>query len=325
MAKLRLSDIAKAAGVSTASVSNALNHKSGINREKAEQIRQLAVQMGYLPVGEDEKSGIRLVIYKKHGKVVMDTAFFAQLIEGVQDECQKLGCDLLINHARSGDDISHLTDMPILLLATEMNSDDLRPWKNVEHPVLLLDSDFRYEPFSSVSIDNREAGYLAAQCLIRNGHTRIGFLDSSLPFNNMEDRFRGFEDALTEEGLTTFARVKLEPTVEGACRDMEYWLSTSPQLPTAFFAGNDIMAVGAMWALKQAGYKLSRDLSIVGMDDMPMSMVVEPPLTTIRVDKHKLGSIAVNRLYSMMKGDVQVSQRVRMSVSLVERESVRAL
>ena len=130
---------------------------------------------------------------------------------------------------------------------------------------------------------------------------------------------------MTEEGLTTFARVKLEPTVEGACRDMEYWLSTSPQLPTAFFAGNDIMAVGAMWALKQAGYKLSRDLSIVGMDDMPMSMVVEPPLTTIRVDKHKLGSIAVNRLYSMMKGDVQVSQRVRMSVSLVERESVRAL
>jgi LacI family transcriptional regulator len=325
MAKIRLSDIAQAAGVSTASVSNALNHKSGINREKAEQIRLLAMQMGYLPSEDDEKKCIRLVIYKKHGKVVMDTAFFAQLIEGVQEECQKLGCDLLINHVHSGDDISHFTDMPILLLATEMDSKDLKPWRDVEHPVLLLDSDFHYERFSSVSIDNREAGYLAASCLMRNGHTRIGFLDSSLPFNNMADRLRGFEDALAEKGLSTFVRVELEPTVEGACRDMADWLSTSPQLPTAFFAGNDIMAVGAMWALKQAGYKLTRDLSIVGMDDMPMCQVVEPPLSTIRVDKRRLGSIAVNRLYSMMKGDVQVAQRVRMSVSLVERDSVRTL
>ena len=86
MSKLRLSDIAKAAGVSTASVSNALNYKTGINTDKAESIRRLAAQMGYRTPAETDRRSMRFVIYRKHGKVVMDTAFFSQLIEGIQDE-----------------------------------------------------------------------------------------------------------------------------------------------------------------------------------------------------------------------------------------------
>ncbi|MBQ8952752.1 MAG: LacI family DNA-binding transcriptional regulator [Clostridia bacterium] len=325
MNKPRLSDIARAAGVSTATVSNALNHKNKVNQEKAEEIRRLAADMGYFPGAEGRRRSLRFIIYRKHGKVVMDTAFFAQLIEGVQEECRRLSCDLLINKVRAGDDVSALTDMPMLVLATEMDADDLAPYRTLKHPVLLLDSDFRFEPFSSVSIDNCEAGYLAGKHLIAHGHRRIGFLDSALPFNNMADRFAGLKAALDEAGLACAARVPLEPTVEGAERDMAAWLAGNRQLPTAFFAGNDIMAIGASMALKQAGFAIPQDVSLMGMDDMPVCLVVEPRLSTVRVDKQKLGMIAVDRLIAMMEEDERVYQRIRVSVSVTGRESVRFL
>ena len=324
MSRIRLSDIAQAAGVSTASVSNALKHKTGVNPEKAEEIRALAAKMGYGTVSETARKRMRFIIYKKHGKVIMDTAFFAQLFEGVQDECRRLKCDLMINHVRAGDDISQLLDMPTLLLATEMGLDDLKLFRNMNQPILLLDSDFRYEPFSNVSIDNREAGYIAGKRLIAHGHKRIGFLDSSLSFNNMEDRWAGFVQALSEHDLKPFSRVKLEPTVEGANRDMRAYLDTHPALPDAFFAGNDIIAVGVCMALKRAGYKLPRDLSIAGMDDMPMCQVIEPTLSTVRVDKQRLGATAVRRLMDMIDGQTQI-ERTRLGVSYIERDSVRTL
>ena len=324
MAKIRLGDIAKAAGVSTASVSNALRRKPGVNPERAEEIRALAARMGYSAASENARKRMRFVIYKKHGKVVMDTAFFAQLFEGVQDECRRLSCDLMINHVRAGDDVSQLMDLPMLLLATEMDLEDLKLFKNLGHPLLLLDSDFRYEPYSNVSIDNLEAGYIAARQLISCGHKKIGFLDSSLSFNNMRDRYAGFEQALRESGLEPFSRVMLEPTVDGANRDMNAYLATRPELPTAFFAGNDIIAVGVIMAMKRAGYKLPRDLSVIGMDDMPMCEIIEPALSTVRVDKQRLGATAVARLMDMIDGETQV-QRTRLGVNYIERGSIRTL
>ncbi|MCR4620676.1 MAG: LacI family DNA-binding transcriptional regulator [Clostridiales bacterium] len=326
MSKLRLSDIARAAGVSTASVSNSLNYKAGINPDKAEAIRRLAVQMGYKTPSESDRRCMRFVIYRRHGKVVMETAFFSQLIEGIQDECHHLGCDLLINKCTGEDDISELLDRPMLLLATEMKSSDLVPFARMAHPILLLDSDFRFESFSSVSIDNQEAGYIAARYLIEKGHTCFGFLDSSLPFNNMEDRYRGFAFGLEEAGFEKPVRIPLEPTVEGSYVDMYRYIEEKhSQLPDAMFAGNDIMAMGAMRALKGQGYRLPEDVSIIGMDDMPMCQVIEPALSTVRVDKTRLGRIAVDRLWEMMRYNEKTPLRIRMGVSIVERDSVKTI
>ncbi|MBR5986095.1 MAG: LacI family DNA-binding transcriptional regulator [Clostridia bacterium] len=326
MSKLRLSDIAKAAGVSTASVSNALNYKTGINTDKAESIRRLAAQMGYKTPAESDRRSMRFVIYRKHGKVVMDTAFFSQLIEGIQDECHRLGCDLLINKCTGEDDITELLDRPMLLLATEMDESDLIPLARMAHPVLLLDSDFKFESYCSVSIDNQEAGYLAAKYLVSKGHTDFGFLDSSLPFNNMEDRYRGFAYGLASEGFPEPVRIPVEPTVEGAYVDMyRYVENHTNDLPKALFAGNDIIAMGSIRALKGQGYKLPDDISIIGMDDMPMCQVIEPALSTIRVDKTRLGRIAVDRLWEMMKYNEKTPIRIRMGVNVVERESVRTV
>ena len=323
MPKMRLSDIAESLGVSTATVSNALNRKNGVSPEKAEQIRAAAARMGYFQTRQSEKRSIRFLIYKKHGKVVMDTAFFAQLIEGVQEKCQMAQCDLLINNVRIGDDFAHYDDMPILLLATEMGKEELKPFESFEHPVLLLDSDFRYERFNSVSIDNCEAGYVGARALMEKGHRKIGFLDSSLPFNNMKDRYKGFCDALAEEGLEPFVKIALEPTVEGAYADMCAWLEAGQELPSAFFAGNDIMAIGVMRALKRAQIDVPGRVSIVGMDDMPMCQVVEPALSTVHVDKQRLGRMGVSMLLTLNKAQSAEVERVRMGVSFVGRESVR--
>ena len=121
-------------------------------------------------------------------------------------------------------------------------------------------------------------------------------------------------------------RIPVEPTVEGAYVDMyRYVENHTNDLPKALFAGNDIIAMGSIRALKGQGYKLPDDISIVGMDDMPMCQVIEPALSTIRVDKTRLGRIAVDRLWEMMKYNEKTPIRIRMGVNVVERESVRTV
>ena len=103
------------------------------------------------------------------------------------------------------------------------------------------------------------------------------------------------------------------------------WLEAGHELPSAFFAGNDIMAIGVMRALKRAQIDVPGRVSIVGMDDMPMCQVVEPALSTVHVDKQRLGRMGVGMLLTLSKAQSAEVERVRMGVSFVSRESVRDL
>ena len=338
--KPRIRDIAAVAKVSPATVSNALNGKPGVSAAVTEQILAIAREMGYEPGSkarpENDRQHVRLVLYKSHGLVVMDTEFFAELIEGIQMECQHNGLELIVSH------INMLTDKDykqrirdfcaeecagILLLGTEMNSEDLKRFAGCKSPLVVLDNLFRHEPVHSVVMNNYDAGYQATNALYAAGHRRIDHITSATHFNNNRYRRKGYEAAMTEHQLA-FGPENLwhvTPSIEGAYHEMTRHLQSGRKLPTAFFAANDLMAIGCIRALTEAGYKVPEDVSIIGMDDTAVCQACMPPLSTIRVYRKDLGAAAIRTLLNIAPVMQHSVIKTELSVDLVMRNSVKVL
>lgn len=330
--KITVRDIARAAGVSPATVSNAFSGNNRISEETRLRVLEIARHMGYKDMSRPQlKKSIHFVIFRRHGRVVIDSPFFSELITGIESACRRHKYELSISYAYQGDrnlmqEIIADNTRPMLLLATEMAPDDIRPFLQVKTPLVVLDSRFMGTGFSSVHIDNVKAGYIAAENFVRRGHRTFGFITSSIPFNNVRDRQLGFEMALREYGFSLDSEniFAVDPTVEGAYGDMNALLdSRREKMPTAIFAFNDLVAAGAMRAIKQHGLRMPEDVSMIGMDNLPTASMLNPALTSVHVPKFDMGGVAVEQLIRIADDRDQPIVNTAVDVMLVERDSVR--
>ena len=266
--------------------------------------------------------------------MVGDTPFFSQLIEGIEQSCKSNGYNLQIAYFNEGSDLS--TSLPLihskeckglLLLATEMSLADASAFASLGCPTVLLDSAFNEIALDTIVINNKQAAGCATKELIKNGHTNIGYLHSAFHINNFSERKDGYHRELRRNGLSIPAEheYKLTPTVDGAYSEMKEILNHAPEMPTAFFADNDIIALSAMRALKEKGYKIPEDISIIGIDDIPMCELTDPPLTTMHVPKHQMGVQAVKRLLEKINHNSREVLTIEIFTFLVERQSIRNL
>lgn len=330
--KVTVRDIAKAAGVSPATVSNAFSGNNRIGEETRLRILEIARQMGYREVSQTHLNrSIHFVIFRRHGRVVIDSPFFADLISGIESACRRLRYELTISYAyhddrESTEQLINETKRPLLLLATEMMTADIRPFLKVKTPMVVLDSRFLDIGFSTVHINNIKAGYIAGVHFAERGHRSFGMISSAIPFNNVRDRRMGFELALRERGFelpeaNVFA---VDPTAEGAYEDMCRMLEgRNERMPAAVFAFNDIVAAGAMRAMKQFGIKVPEDVSVIGMDNMPVTGMLNPALTSVNVPKYEMGRVAVEQLIRIAEDREHPLVSTAVDVQLVERDSVR--
>lgn len=339
--KLRVKDIAKELNLSPASISLILNNKPGVSDETRERVLKAINEMGYNVDNiikkrlQNVNKNIYFVIYKKHGLVVSDTPFFSELIEGIDRQAKNENYNLNISYLDekldSVDSILNNIQKQdingILLLATEMKKEDLEQFKNYNIPLVILDSYFTGEDLDSIIINNIDGAYKATTYLAELGHKKIGYLHSSVWINNFGQRKEGYLKGLTDKNLDYNKDYifSLESTVDGAYKDMAKILKSNPELPTAIFADNDIIALGAIKAFKEFGIRVPEDISIVGFDDMPFCEYSEPALTTIRVYKQKMGMIAVERLIDRITESPIETVRVEVSTKLIERESTRRI
>lgn len=334
--KPTLRDIAKRANVSPATVSNALNGRVGVSKAVQAQILSIAQEMGYQPSREAHRPSnhVRLIIYKSHGMVVMDTPFFAELTESIQLECRRVNLELLISHINVREDEDYAEQIRafcteectgILLLGTEMSADELHQFSDLHSPIVVLDNIFRHEKVHAVVMNNVEAGYLAAHTLCDAGHRSIGHITSSVSFSNMTDRMNGFREGLAEYGVSLPEEQvwPVRPTMSGAYEDMLALLARKRPLPTAFFAGNDIMAIGCMRALTESGCRVPEDVSIIGMDNTSICEACTPQLSTIHVYKRELGVMAMRTLLSLTDDSMRSIVKVEVGVSVQLRDSIR--
>jgi DNA-binding LacI/PurR family transcriptional regulator len=328
--KASIKTISNITGFSQATVSNALNNKKGVNSKTAEIILKTAADQGYL--SDPKISNIKLVIYKKSGEIVTDTPFFSELIEGIEDEGRKAGYETTVFKLSEYDDDFELLrkqliesrNSGILLLATEMNKDDIIPFESSNSPIVILDSYIESCTFSSVLISNSDSVSRATDYLMHKGHNRIGYLAGNIRIQNFYFREMGLRRSLTSAGCSLNEKdiIYLSPTLDGSYNDMLLFLKTSPDLPPAFIADNDIIALGAMRALKDKGFRIPEDISIVGFDDMPYCKLSEPPLTTVHVDKRGMGRMAVRRLIDIVNSGDKVKTKTEICTDLIKRKSV---
>lgn len=331
-------DIAKQLGLSPAAVSLALRGRAGVSEETRRRVLDTAQQMGYVReerIRDPRMKMLQLVIYKRHGKVMADTPFFEQLTEGVARRARTLGYHLSVSYfyrtqdlQAQIDSIRSLKSEGILLLATEMSSTDIRIFSQIEVPILLLDNFFPSTRYDSVGIDNRHGAWNAVRYLIRCGHTRLGYLHSSVDIRSFAERQEGYlygcqalpEGELRQDAVRRIVRVG--PSTEAAAEDMHRYLAAEPMLPTAFFADNDRIAAGCCRALLESGLRIPQDISVIGFDDSGICQLLNPPLTTMGVQKERMGALAVDRLHERLSLQTPETVRTLVQPSIVVRSTV---
>lgn len=328
--KPNIKQLSELTGFSPATVSNALNRKKTVNSETARLIWQVAQETGYRQSTRISK--IRLVVCRKHGQIVSDSPFFSALMSGVESECRSLGYSTIISHldwtaadfSAQLDQIRHDRTTANLILATEFSESDARLFAGSLTPLVLLDCWLKSMDFDTVSIDNTDSTFIAASYLIDKGHTQIGYLKSKTAIQNFRYREYGYRRAMLAHNLTINPAFlfELDPSMDGARKDLIDILASGQHLPTAFLADNDNIALGACKALQDAGYRIPEDVSIIGFDDMPFCEIASPPLTTVRVFKQEMGAAAVRRLADLLAGERKICTKTQICTEFIARTSV---
>ena len=335
MGSITAKELAALLQLSESAVSLALNNKPGVSRETRKRVMEAAREHDYdfsrKAVSRDQKRQlICFAVYRKSGAVVGDTPFFSELTDGISASCRRNGYECIIRYLYEDEDLQDQIYglrksefAGVIVLATEMEEQTLPLFKALEIPVVFLDAYFDRPDYNFIMINNTQGAYLATKYLIQKCRVQPGYLRSSYWISNFEARADGFYKAIREAGMSTSHSLvhRLPPSQEGAYADMKELLRTA--LPArCYFADNDLIAIGAMQALREAGYRIPEDVSVVGFDDISAAEFVSPPLTTVEVPKSYLGEAAVARVVQIINGRCLQPLKVEVFTRLIRRKSV---
>lgn len=332
----RIKDIAEYVKLSPATVSMILNNRPGFSEETRAKVIEAAKSLNYQLSSTKRIAGslndnLPFVIFKRHGEVIADTPFFASLIEAIEREAKNNGYNLSVHYMHVNENaiaetLRELTarcESGILVLATEMEKSDCEEFDRIGIPYVLIDNAVMGISADKVLIGNCQGAYVAVNELYNNGHRKIGYIHSSVWISNFEEREAGYIKAMQEKGLAIRDEwiAHVGSTHDAAYQGMQAYCERNREMPTAFFADNDIIAMGAIKALRERDYRIPEDVSLIGFDDTPYCTMVVPNLSTMRVDTRSMGGLAVKLL--LEKNPFR--QKIEVETQLIRRQSVRLI
>ncbi|TVR04416.1 MAG: LacI family transcriptional regulator [Spirochaetaceae bacterium] len=338
-----IKDIADLANVSLTTVSLVLNGRPGVSLETRERVLKLAHDMRYEKPGSGSGGSgnaahgtIRFLKIARHGHTVNrdHTVFISDYLDGITHGARTHNLtieistfnaapiDEVIESLRSSNDLQGA-----IVLGTELSRDDVCAFRAVPIPLLFLDTFIDFIAFDFVDMNNTDSVYRAIEHFVERGHTEIGMVRSSVQTRNFQLRYTGFIQTMKALSCPIHERCifDCDSTYDGAYEDMRTTIRSGARLPSALFCTNDIIAYGVMKAIREAGYRIPDDVSIIGFDDLPSSALMDPPLTTIAVSKWEIGNAAVNRLTQRMLNRDSPAVKIVIGGQLIERNSVRDL
>ncbi len=330
--KVTIKDVAQRAGVSTATVSYVLNKTNRVGQETKQRVLDAVEALGYQPNAMAQ--GLVMRRTRTLGLVIPHTAefvfsdpYFPAMLKGVTSVVSARGYYLLLSMPQSGDDFAAtcsnlLTQQRVdgaVLVCTPREAKVVDTFSRVQVPVVLLGDSYTSDiPF--VDIDNETGSHAAAAHLIALGHRRVGCITGDMRYDYSVKRYRGFERALQEADLQPAAVYMGDFTKDSGRTGVKQLLQQAPDL-TALVCGNDLMALGALEALCEAGLIVPEGVSIVGFDDIPAAAEALVPLTTIRQPVVELGRQAAELLLDMIEQPGRVHRRPLLTTELVVRAS----
>ena len=317
-------DVAARAGVSVATVSRVLNGKELVREETSRLVLAAAKLLRYVPNVAARSLSIRrsqtigIVLPDVHGE------FFSEVIRGVDLAARKAGYHILVSgsHSDAGEMLEVLETMHgrvdgLVVMAPDVALASLREPLVPDLPLVLLNS--ADKNLDSITIDNYGGARAMLRHLAELGHSRIAFIKGPAQNGDARERLRGFRHAMRAHGSAF--ECSGDFTEESGYEAAKLIVKQKPR-PTAIFAANDSMAIGALSALTDLGVDVPRRMSVAGFDDIPIARYVAPPLTTIRVDIAELGRRAFALLFEALGNSSQKERRREcVATSLVIRKS----
>lgn len=325
-----INDIAKRVGLSKASVSRALNGKQDVDPATRKRVLNLAEQMGYVPsasaraLSNGRSNSLGLLV------PTLTWPWILEVLRGVADEIEPSGYSLILYTTTDGANSERAfmsqvvpagaVDGLVLVIPPGM-VDYIGRLAKAGPPVVVVDDRGFYPEFPTVATTNVDGGRAATRHLIERGAQRVAMLNGPLDFGCDRDRLEGYKSALKQAGLKFDPKrvANADFTEAGGALAMSKLLETDPRLDAVFVA-NDIMAYGAMRALRTAGRRVPDDVAVVGFDDIPASALTHPPLTTVRQPLYEMGRTAASMVMAAVRGE-SIAKRVELPTSLIIRDS----
>ncbi len=326
-----IKDVAAQVGVSRQTVSRVLNDKGEVRPETRARVLAAIDELGYRP------SAVARSMVRGHTCTLgcispnLTDYTFANIIEGAQAEARRLGYFVLTGSAHTEADVPLLLDEMLHrqvdgLLVLNPRADEryrhFLPLLERGMAVVYLNNTPKGEAVSSVRCDDREGGYQATRYLIQQGHTSLVTILGPENEQCTFDRFEGFREGLAETGLANDP----ELIIRGDWSATSGYQATQRLLAagrpfTAIFAQNDQMAVGAIRVLRESGFCVPDDVSVIGFDDIPLASYFDPPLTTLRQPMQESGRQAARLLVDTIQNPGHPPRQILLHARLVERAS----
>ena len=327
-----LADVARHARVSTATASRVLHNSGPVSPDLRKKIAASVAALGYVPhrFSKPRNQGTIALLVED-----LLNPYFPEIIRGVQEEATNVGAILTLYNLSDQPQhqqqlVQKLAKQPLegIIITGSSPFPELLDWhEHHQVPMVIINRQVFKPGIHCIKVDFENAMYRATQHLLSLNHTRIGHLASPVTGEIEQSRQRGIELALKEAGLSMRPEwcpiVSPGAEVEGGYQAMRVILDLPVHnRPTAVIAFNDIIAVGALHAVRAAGLRVPQDFSVIGVDDISIAAHVYPPLTTIGQPKYRMGKLAVQTLRQMGEGKMPIGNNHTLLESpLIVRES----
>ncbi len=326
---ITIADVAKKAGVSTMTVSRAMNNKGEITEATRQKVLQAAADLAYRP----SRIARSLVTRKtmQIGLVVPDITnpFFSQIALGAQNAAWEAGYNLLLlntmeNLERETAILNLLEESQVdgvILCSPRLPEAHLESQLAKQAATVLINRPLAGKVAGLIHIADEAGAAQAVTHLISGGRRRIALLSGPPRSFSGQNRQKGYVRALEQAGLPVDPALQLpcNPTAEGGLTAGATLLKEHPAID-ALFCYNDLVAVGALQACAAQGRRVPQDVAVVGVDDIPVASLITPRLTTLNTPKYEIGATAVELLLQRLRGQIEESEKF-FEQQLVVRQS----
>jgi len=329
MATIR--DVAKLAGVSFKTVSRVINNDPYVSSETLAKVKRVIEETGYRP--NINARGLAVNRTFLIGLVIpeISSAAYAMMIHGVEEVSASQDYGLVLcstRHSRKKE-ASLFESLAatrrvdgILLFSNRIDTSYITRMKEFGMPFVAIDRDVEDETIPCVYTNNRDGVYRTASHLISTGRSRIAYITPVIDTCTTVERLEGYERAMRDHGLYYQGRTIVDHTGDRSKGFTAMTrLLTREDPPDGVVAFNDLLAIGAMQAIKEHGLRVPEDIAVVGFDDIEAASLVEPALTTVRQPLDDIGQVACKMLLQLIKGESPATRKTVFDPILVVRKS----
>lgn len=324
-------DVAHRCGYSKATVSRAFANPEMVCEKTKKAVYDAAKSLNYTPnaiaraMARQRTDNIGFIIYEKQYPIILNP-FYSQVFDSVLETATENGYSVFISSDKDlrlpSGEIYMKKHLDGAIIAGQTDAATILSFRKQNIPVVILNNIVDMEGLLCVTAAHYEGAVRAVEYLVKTGRQKIALLAGRFSPHIYKSRRKGYEDVLKRNKIPIDVSIiaDIEPTVQHAF-DCATAMLSSCTPPQAFFCTNDTIAIGAVKACLRKGIRIPQDVAIIGFDDSEISRIIEPELTTVKIDMQAMGKLAASYLFDLIKGAGHFSRVIETKTELIIRQT----